>query len=151
MVLKRKPWNRKLKKNDKRRSQAIIQQGNLVYFLLPSLIFLDAFKYSATSKVASRSILSKNCFLLSPGICWNFVIPNQKRESLIFNSKCCYMLQKQTLTVHFYLSTHPSQIFVFNLPWAGLEPTSPWLLVGHAKPLHHQGYHAGNAADNEVT
>ena len=33
------------------------------------------------------------------------------------------------------------------LPWAGLEPTSPWLLVGHAKPLHHQGYHAGNAAD----
>ena len=32
------------------------------------------------------------------------------------------------------------------LPWAGLEPTSPWLLVGHAKPLHHQSYHAGNAA-----
>ena len=50
------------------------------------------------------------------------------------------LLQKQTLTVHFQ-HTHPKNWF---LPSKGLEPTSPWLLVGHAKPLHHQGYHAGN-------
>ena len=40
----------------------------------------------------------------------------------------------------------PIRKIVF-LPGAGLEPTCRWLLVGHAKPLHHQGYHAGNAAD----
>ena len=52
------------------------------------------------------------------------------------------LLQKQTLNVHFYLSTRPSET-----SWAGLESTSPWLPVGHAKPVHHQGYHAGKAAD----
>lgn len=41
----------------------------------------------------------------------------------------------------------PSEKLFFFRSWAGLEPTSPWLLVMHAKPLHHQGYHAGNAAD----
>ena len=39
--------------------------------------------------------------------------------------------------------THPKIDF---FPWAGLERPSPLLLVGNAKPLHHQGYHAGNAA-----
>ena len=57
------------------------------------------------------------------------------------------LLQKQTHTVHFYsVYDTPIQKNWF-LPWAELEPTSPWLLVGHAKPRHHQGYHVGNVAD----
>ena len=48
------------------------------YFFLPSLIFLDAFKDNATSLAVSWSILSKYCFLLSPGIHWNFAVAVQQ-------------------------------------------------------------------------
>ena len=46
-----------------------------------------------------------------------------------------YVTETNTLPCIFIFEhTHPKNWF---LPWAGLEPTSPWLLVGHAKPLHH--------------
>ena len=58
----------------------------------------------------------------------------------------CY--RSKHIPVHFYLSTHPmSHPKNWFLPWVGLKPISPWLLVGHAKPLHHQGHHSSNAAD----
>ena len=64
--------------------------------------------------------------------------------SITENEFKIYYRNKHLLCIFTFQHTHPKNWF---LPWAGLEPTSPWLLVGHAKPLHHQGYHAGNAAD----
>ena len=44
--------------------------------------------------------------------------------------------------------THPKKL-VF-LPWAGLEPTSPWSLVGRANHYTIKDHHAGNVAEIDV-
>ena len=63
-------------------------------------------------------------------VCDNFI--------LIIVSLFKIIQEKGTHIVHFtFRHTHPKNWF---LPWAGLEPTPLWLLVGHAKPLHNQGY-----------